>query len=102
MRRGTDRGAAFRWKLREVQSMQCQVLALLCSSRRPMERHWLYMQFPFLSTQEGLSSKFFFFFPPELGGGGVEDDIQGRVHAEQVCHQLSYIPSPVKLLKKKS
>lgn len=58
------------------------------------------MQFPFLSTQEGLSSKFFFFFPPELGGGGVEDDIQGRVHAEQVCHQLSYIPSPVKLLKK--
>lgn len=59
------------------------------------------MQFPFLSTQEGLSSKFFFFFPPELGGGGVEDDIQGRVHAEQVCHQLSYIPSPVKLLKKK-
>lgn len=56
----------------------------------------------FSPHRKDLVVNFSFFFPPELGGGGVEDDIQGRVHAEQVCHQLSYIPSPVKLLKKKS
>lgn len=66
-----------------------------------MERHWLNTWFPFLSIQEGLSKFFFLFFFPQHWGVGVEDDIQGLVHAEQVCHQLSYNPSPVKLLKKK-
>lgn len=35
---------------------------------------------------------FFLIFPPALG-----NDIQGLVHAEQVCHQLNYIPRPGKL-----
>lgn len=65
-------------------------LPVLCSRREPMEESWFYPCFPLPSTQEGLSSKFFFSdFSLALG-----NDIQGLVHAEQVCHQLSYIPQP--------
>lgn len=50
------------------------------------------VRFPFLPIwdPEEFSSKCFF--------PSTRDEIQGLEHAEQVCHQLSYTPSPSKLL----
>lgn len=57
-------GAAFGWKLLEVQSLLYAVpsACLYCSRREPMEKSWFYTRFPFLSIQEGLSKFFFFWF----------------------------------------
>lgn len=70
-------------------------LPVLCiGSGENQEGDMLFLDicFPFLSIwdPEEFSSKCFF--------PSTRDEIQGLEHAKQVCHQLSYTPSPSKSL----